>query len=302
VDALTDPERVAAAAKAGAAALESLGQERQLTWQEGETGVFSILDGERHMLERDGADLVPRGRPHDRASASAWAARAERTPEAFSTGAHLRPVLQGALLPVLGSVLGPGELRYHAELRELFEAFAVPLPLVWPRPRAVLVGGTQRRLLERLDVRVEDVLKGWQALLDQALLARDTLGIGAAFERFESRVREAHADVMGHVGGLARDLPGLGEKNLKRMLDEVNWLRAKAEQAHRQGNETLIRQYHTVGEHLAPEHVPQDRYLTSVAFLAQYGLDLARSLADEDELCQVGLLAADVVDVANAPS
>ncbi len=299
VGALADPGRSARAATAGAEALSRAGREVPVPWQEGETGVFAILDGERHMLEVRGEDLEPRGRPGERAPMSAWAERARERPEAFSTGVHLRPVLQGALLPVLGAILGPGELRYHAQLHELFEAFEVPLPLVWARPRAVLVGGTQRRLLERLELSVEDVLAGWQERLKAVLAERDTIGIGAAFDHFENRLVEAHGEVMARVGGLARDLPGLGEKNLKRLRDETAWLRAKVEQAHRQGNETLIRQYHTLGEHLAPEHMPQDRWLTAVAFLAQYGLGLGAAMADDDGLCAPGVLAASVVDEAH---
>jgi bacillithiol synthase len=296
VGALSDPAPVAAAAAAGVRALERSGQGVQMAWQEGETGIFAILQGERRMLEVRGGDLVPRGRPEDAAPAERWAERAERTPEAFSTAAHLRPVLQGALMPVLGTVLGPGELRYHAQLKEMFEAFQVPLPIVWARPRAVLVGGTQRRLLERLELTVEDVLAGWQDRLREVLAARDTVGIGPTFENFQTAVAAAHGELMARVAPLGRDLPGLGEKNLKKILDEAQWLRAKTEQAHRQGNETLIRQYRTLGEHLAPEHMPQDRYLTAAAFLSQYGLGLAAALAADDGLCESGLLAADVVD------
>jgi bacillithiol biosynthesis cysteine-adding enzyme BshC len=297
---LADPAAVATAARAGIAALQAQGREVAIPWQDGETGIFAILDGERHMLEVDGDHLVPRGRPEARASIAAWAARAAREPWAFSTAAPLRPVLQGALLPVLGVVLGPGEVRYHAQLRELFEAFGVPVPLVWPRPRVVLVGGTARRLLDRLDLAVEDVLSGWQERLDATLRARDTIGIADAFGRFERRLTEAHAELLAVLTPLGRDLPDLGEKNLRRMLDEVAWLRGKAEQAHRQGNDTLIRQYHTLGEHLAPEHGPQDRYFTAVAFLAQYGLELGERLAAAPDLCQEGILAAEVEAAAGA--
>ncbi|MCL6596241.1 MAG: bacillithiol biosynthesis cysteine-adding enzyme BshC [Firmicutes bacterium] len=294
--ALLDPEAVAAAARAGERAVAAVGREVQVPWQERETGVFALLDGERHMLEVEGADLVPRGLPGERAARAAWAERARRTPAAFSSAVHLRPVVQGALLPVLGVVLGPGEVRYHAQLRELFELFDVPVPVVWPRPRAVLVGGTARRLLTRLGLEVEDVLGGWQARLEAALAARDTVGIEAAFTRFDARLAAAHGELVATVAPLGRDLVELGEKNLRRMRDEAAWLRSKAEQALRQGNDTLVRQYRTVGEHLAPESGPQDRHLSFVAFLAQYGLDLGERLAASDDLCQGGVMAAEVVD------
>jgi len=145
-------------------------------------------------------------------------------------------------------------------------------------------------------------LSGWQERLEEALRARDTVGIGPSFERFGQTLQAAHREVMAQVGGLGRDLPDLGEKNLKRLQDETAWLRNKVEQAHRQGNETLIRQYRTLGEHLAPEHMPQDRWLTALAFLSQYGLSLGAALAADDGICQDGILAASIVDEPAAAS
>lgn len=296
--ALTEPDRVERAALAGAAALEAVGREVQMPWQPPETGVFAILDGERTMLEvRDGR-LAPRGRAGDSAPVAVWAKRAQETPEMFSTAAHLRPILEASILPVLGVVLGPGELRYHAELRELYEAFDAVAPLVWARPRAVLVGGTTRRLLDKLPARVEDVLLDWPGRLRAALAERDTIGIGPAFERFEAALAGLHADLMSVLVPLGKDLQSLGERNLKKMADETAWLRGKAEQAHRQGNDTLVRQYRTLGEHLAPERVPQERHFTAIAFLAMYGLDLAERMAGAQGILQPGLLSVDVVDAA----
>lgn len=294
--ALAEPARVRAAAVAGVEAVRALGREVQMPWQGNETGVFAILDGERHMLETDGDGIVPRGRPDDARPASAWAHEARERPERFSTAAPLRPILQGALLPVLGVILGPGELRYHAELRELFERFEVPVPIVWPRPRGVLVGGTARRLLERLGLGVEAVLQDWHGHMERALAERDTIGITDAYARFTGRLEEAHGAWVGALAPLGRDVADLGQKNLKRLMDEAAWLYGKAEQAHRQGNETLVRQYRTLGEQLAPEHEPQDRHLTAVAFLAQYGLDLGAELAADDGLCQDGLFAIETAD------
>jgi bacillithiol biosynthesis cysteine-adding enzyme BshC len=47
-------------------------------------------------------------------------------PERYSTDAALRPLFADALLPVIVSVLGPGEIAYQAMLKPLYELFDLP--------------------------------------------------------------------------------------------------------------------------------------------------------------------------------
>lgn len=50
-----------------------------------------------------------------------------------------RPLVVEALFPALGHVLGPAELRYFAQLADVFPAFDTSYPLVAPRGQALLV-------------------------------------------------------------------------------------------------------------------------------------------------------------------
>lgn len=54
-------------------------------------------------------------------------------PDRFSPGVRLRPVVQGACLPVLAYIGGPGEIAYHSVLKPIFESCNVPMPLLIPR-------------------------------------------------------------------------------------------------------------------------------------------------------------------------
>ena len=58
---------------------------------------------------------------------------AHTQPHQLSPNALLRPLYQERILPNLAYVAGPAELRYWLELRWVFEAFEVFLPVVWPR-------------------------------------------------------------------------------------------------------------------------------------------------------------------------
>ena len=57
----------------------------------------------------------------------------------WSPGAALRPVLQQAIMPVIGWVAGPGELRYHAQLSPIYQALSVQMPRFIARRQATIL-------------------------------------------------------------------------------------------------------------------------------------------------------------------
>jgi len=51
----------------------------------------------------------------------------------YSTDVALRPLFADTMLPIVASVLGPGEISYHAMLKPLYDLFDLPQPLFYPR-------------------------------------------------------------------------------------------------------------------------------------------------------------------------
>ncbi|MBI1222331.1 MAG: bacillithiol biosynthesis cysteine-adding enzyme BshC [Bacteroidetes bacterium] len=58
----------------------------------------------------------------------------------FSTNVVLRPVYQETILPNLAYIGGPGELAYWLQLKEVFEAYQVPFPILENRKSIFLLG------------------------------------------------------------------------------------------------------------------------------------------------------------------
>ena len=98
----------------------------------------------------------------------AHAADAASYPERYSTDAALRPLLADAVLPVVASVLGPGETAYQAMLKPLYELFELPQPLLYPRQSYTIVTGREADRLAAYQTSPRDVLKE-QLDLDVAL-------------------------------------------------------------------------------------------------------------------------------------
>ncbi|MCX7606038.1 MAG: bacillithiol biosynthesis cysteine-adding enzyme BshC, partial [Bacteroidia bacterium] len=55
------------------------------------------------------------------------------TPERLSPNVLLRPLYQEWLFPSVAYVAGPAEVAYWLELGPVFEAFGIPMPVIYPR-------------------------------------------------------------------------------------------------------------------------------------------------------------------------
>jgi hypothetical protein len=121
----------------GTEALRAAGGRPPVALRSGVVHAFALIDGERHRLfaERgaEGKDRLytadqPQRDLSDRLDSL------ELTHDVFT-----RPLVADAVLPVLGHVLGPAELRYFAQMAPLFELVSGDMPLVHPRMTALVL-------------------------------------------------------------------------------------------------------------------------------------------------------------------
>jgi uncharacterized protein YllA (UPF0747 family) len=64
------------------------------------------------------------------------------------------------MLPVIASVLGPGETAYQAMLHPLYDLFRVPQPVLFPRKSYTIVSQRQAELLDRYQTSIVEILTG----------------------------------------------------------------------------------------------------------------------------------------------
>ncbi len=68
-----------------------------------------------------------------------------------------RPLVVESLFPVLGHVLGPAELRYFAQIADVFPAYGCSFPVLAPRAQATVVPATGLRRLEAMGFTAPDL-------------------------------------------------------------------------------------------------------------------------------------------------
>lgn len=196
---------------ARAAALEKAGHPLQVTTDPHALPLFARVGGERLLLREE------EGRFSLKGDESGTTFTEEEILARFAEGAWLpsfsaltRPLAASILFPVAGTVLGPAEVAYWAQMHPLFAWAGIVPPVLLLRPMVALVDPATRRLLETTGLGVEDVLEGKDALLARKGRER----AGAALAQVESVEREADA----RLAALEPGLLSL-DANLKRPLD-----------------------------------------------------------------------------------
>jgi bacillithiol biosynthesis cysteine-adding enzyme BshC len=189
----------------------------------------------------------------------------------YSPAAALRPPLESSLLPVVATVLGPGEIAYWAQLPALFDTLGVRMPAIRPRQAWRVVEPSTSRLLDRAGVSAEDLSDGGTAVsealverhrprrVEEALLALEER-VDSQFKTLEEAVQQEMPGLRSAVGK-ARSQAFSGLAVFRRTLDAGT----------RERERVKFAQVRRAADSLYPGGVPQERIVSPFAYLARYG-------------------------------
>jgi bacillithiol biosynthesis cysteine-adding enzyme BshC len=242
-------------------------------------GMNLFLEGPegRDRLYREG-DGVRLNRAGTRLEPEQVKAVAQDDPGLLSPNVLLRPVVESHLFPTLSYVAGPGELAYFGQLKELFQAHGMRMPVVYPRHSATLVEG-----------KIGKVLSKFHRSLDSLARPHHELASEIALEEVPPEVRKALGEIRGNLGrgtGVLSQAAQAIDPTLKgpvtrarntafAAFDEVE---RKILQALKRENETALEQLGKAQRHLFPFGKPQERSLNPLYYLSRYGPELIHRL------------------------
>jgi bacillithiol biosynthesis cysteine-adding enzyme BshC len=244
---------------------------------EGATLVFMTtrIGRDRLLIDGDGFRSRRSGEQFTRAELEALV---QREPSRFSANVLLRPVVESALLPTVGYVGGPGEIRYlQHQAAVLYPLLDVPVQPPIPRWAGTVISRSAERLLGRLRITAEQVLDDdgtlARAFLDRAMpgdarqaidalrkqLTRSAGVIGAAGKRIDPVLDRAIKGRMQRLGQVTDDIEAVILRHLKRR-DDIAYA-----------------QFRRLSEGLRPHGKPQERVFTAATFLGRYGSPSAQA-------------------------
>jgi bacillithiol synthase len=256
------------------ARLQSAGYAAQLSIHADRPNLF-ILDNGRHSLQRHRGEFLNMG------NHSSWTAETLLSqPQRLSPKAALRPVFQDFLFPTIAYVAGPGEIAYWAQLKKMYEAFAVPMPIVVPRAAFTLLEPRIQRNLDRFGLTVQEVLSRGGSIREEWRRNNRPQEISRALASLQAVMDREWLSLKNIALGIDPTLKSPAEKtelNLKNILAQFeNRIHAALEQKQTQTSG----QYKSIEQTILPAGHLQERQLTLLPFLFKYGQDFIRLVAE----------------------
>ncbi len=259
--------------------LEMDGYHAQVPVLEGGVNLFFEGPAGRDRLYREGA-----GFRLNRAGVSVPGeeirSRSEADPTLLSPNVFLRPVVESTLFPTVAYVAGPGEIAYYAQLKGLFQAHGIQMPVIVPRHSATLLEAKVGKVLDKFHLAPGVLARPFHELA--ADIARDDV---------PPPVRQALGELRGALGegtgALARAIQEI-DPTLKGpvtharnaafgALDEAE---KKILQAVKRQNETALEQIEKAQHHIFPLGKHQERVLNPFYYLFRYGPEFLEALFD----------------------
>jgi bacillithiol biosynthesis cysteine-adding enzyme BshC len=236
----------------------------------------------RRLLRFDGVRYSTASKTYSKADI---AAVLDEEPWRLTPAAGLRPVAQDAVLPTAAFLVGPGELRYLAQLRGVYRHHAVSMPLIRPRASAVVLEPPARRILDRYGLEYSSYAQGRGEVLERVLLERH--GHDRLFSEALRRLAADSEELRRHVSAIDPSLERTVERARLRMERTTLLLKEKAAAALVKQDRITRKQFERLEAHLFPAGVPQERYLSPFSYFLKFGIepmmDLYRTLGASGE-------------------
>lgn len=261
------PGRTAQLAAEAGDELTALGYHAQASPAPGAVALFR-LDGARQPIRTVDGAFSTGGRTLD---AGTLLTDIETDPGRFSPNVLLRPVVQDTLLPTVAYVAGPNELAYLGQLRRIYAAFDVPMPIIYPRASATIVDSATVKFLDRYGIDFARLQPRDDAALNRLLAAQIPETIERAIATAEQSTAEHLDAVRNVVPTLDPTLSGAVDSTAGRIERELGNLRGKVVAASKRRNSTLRRQFQRAQAQSFPDGAPQERSVAAVYFLNRYG-------------------------------
>jgi len=261
---ITDPLASSEAINRTALAMKKAGLEPTLGRGEAATNLFlEGSDGVRRLLRFRHGQFED---GQQRYTATDLRAILSQDPARLTPAAGLRPVLQDTVLPTVGMVVGPGELRYVAELGDVYALHGLRPPAVIRRIGVTVLEPPIERILQKYG------LEAW------AFQADPEGSFKAALAQQEARVQTLRGHLARIQDEFAQIQSLLSDPTLRRPQHRAQVrIQHELKRLERKILDSALRQENTTGaqfarlqRHLAPTG-PQERVYPFLMYLLKHG-------------------------------
>ncbi len=263
---LGNPERSSQAINEAGQRLREMGYEPQLGRAEGATNLFLEENGLRQLLRFEGKHFFTETNHY---TLGELQKKLDEDPASITPAAGLRPITQDAILPTAVTVLGPGELRYFAQLKGVYEAHGVVMPLTWARATATVLEPPVVRVMEKFNLTSKDIQN--LAKHEEDILLR-LHGCENSFKETLRALETSLEKLLVDVNTIDPTLHGTVKRAEMYFGKTFKTLKTKSARAVASRDDVYTQQFARLEAHLLPMGEPQERLISPFSFFLKFGV------------------------------
>jgi bacillithiol biosynthesis cysteine-adding enzyme BshC len=181
----------------------------------------------------------------------------EAHPENYSPNVLLRPLYQETVLPNIAYVGGGAEVSYWLQLRWLFQAVQLPMPVVLLRTSAAFLTAKQDKIRQQLGLSMTDLFQPLNALRDH--IAHNGSGIDTDVDKERAALEAFHAELRSRAASIDPTLAASVEAVEKRTMRALENVRNKMVRALRKREAVQLDRLQRLIDPLFPGGVLHER-------------------------------------------
>jgi bacillithiol biosynthesis cysteine-adding enzyme BshC len=197
-------------------------------------------------------------------------------PDRFSANVILRGLYQETVLPNLAFIGGGGETAYWLQLKDLFNHYKVPFPMLVLRNSFLIVEKKWQERILKLGFTIEDFFLSSEELLNRTVLneSKNEVKLNGSLSELEQMYENFKRQASAVDSSLEKHVEALKLRTVHRLQElEKKMLRAEKRKFADQQ-----RQINTIKEHLFPENGLQERYDNFSSYYAKWGREFIHLL------------------------
>lgn len=255
--------------------IEQLSKEYKVQAHPRPVNLFYLKDNIRELIEINADKYQVR---NTTISFSREEIRAELNahPERFSPNVIVRGLYQETVLPNIAFIGGGGETAYWLELKELFDHYKIPFPVLVLRNSFLIVEKKWRDKIHKLGLQSKDFFQSEQQLLTM-LISRQKNGELKLKQELEAAI-QVYNTVKNKAAAIDKSLLPHVEALQARTLKPLQELEKKLLRAEKRKYETEQRQIQAIRLALFPRNNLQERICNFMPWYAQWGPSFIQKL------------------------
>ncbi|RXZ77121.1 bacillithiol biosynthesis cysteine-adding enzyme BshC [Paenibacillaceae bacterium] len=196
---------------------------------------------------------------------------AEEHPERLSNNVLTRPIMQDYVLPVLATVLGPGEIAYWAMTGKAFQVFGMEMPIVVPRMSFTIIEPTSQKHMERFGLpSLSDIMSRVGPRKRELLEEWGDPSLDGRFDEVTSAMMELYEPLLQMAADGRPPIAALVETNKRKIVAQIEFIRGRVNDEISKKHERALRQLDRLQTVLWPDGKPQERVINFAEYWARY--------------------------------